>query len=341
MTSARLSGIRSAQLVRRLRKASQRGLDRLNLLVTRHRGWERFEKLPPNVLKVESTNICNADCIFCAYQYEDRPKSFMPDELYTKSLEEYAALGGRRLSYVPIVGEPLIDRKFIVKVKEAKRCGMADIYTYTNGLLLHKFDTDELLSSGLNLLIISSAPFDEDMYVKLYRNKGYKRLLTNLRALLQRNIELGRPVAIKFHLRSAVDERTALSLPDYVTHIKPYINEATDVGVMLSYDSWGGLIKQEDLFGEMQLAPPPSDKSIPCLHTFTLTVLSDGRVRACGCRFNNEAIDDPLVIGDATTQTLGEIWHSQTLKQLRRRFTTGELPSLCQKCSAYAPKTTD
>ncbi len=341
MTSARLSGTGTARLVRRLRKASRRGLDRLNLLVTRYRGWERFEQLPPNVLKVESTNICNADCIFCAYQYEDRPKSFMPDDLYAKALQEYAALGGRRLSYVPIVGEPLIDKKFIAKVRDAKRLGMADIYTYTNGLLLHRFDTDELLLSGLNLLIISSAPFDEEMYVKLYRNKGYKRLLANLRTLLQRNIELGRPLAVRFHLRSAVDERTALSLPDYLTHIKPYIDESTDVGVMLSYDSWGGLIKQEDLFGEMRLAPPPLDKSIPCLHTFTLTVLSDGRVRACGCRFNNEATDDPLVIGNARTQTLGEIWNSQELKQLRRRFTTGDLPSLCRKCSAYDPKTKD
>jgi MoaA/NifB/PqqE/SkfB family radical SAM enzyme len=288
---------------------------------------------------MESTNICNADCIFCAYQYENRPKVFMPDELYRKSLEEYAALGGRRLSYVPIVGEPLIDRKFVEKVRDAKRAGMTDIYTYTNGLLLHKFDADALLLSGLSLLIISSAPFDEEMYVRLYRHKGYKQLLSNLTALLRRNVELGRPVAIKFNLRSAVDERTALSLPDYLRHIRPYINEASDVGVMLSYDSWGGLIKQEDLFGEMRLAPPPRNKSIPCLHTFTLTVLSDGRVRACGCRFNHDEEDDPLIIGNARTQTLGEIWRSHKLADLRRRFPSGDLPALCQKCSAYAPKT--
>jgi MoaA/NifB/PqqE/SkfB family radical SAM enzyme len=329
-----------ARLRRSLRRRVRAALYRVNLRITKLRGWRHFETLPPNVLKVESTNICNADCIFCAYQYENRPKSFMAEDLYLKCVEEYAAMGGRRLSYVPIVGEPLVDRKFIQKVREAKKHGMKDVYTFTNGLLLHKFDTDELLLSGIDLLIISSTPFDEAMYFRLYRNKGYQKLLQNLSTLLRRNVELGRPVRIQLHLRSDVNEQAALSFPDYVTHIRPYINEATDVGVMLEYDNWGGLIKQEDLSGEMKLYDPPRDKSIPCLHTFTLTVLSDGRVRACGCRFNNDVKDDPLIIGDARTQPLAEIWNSDKLKGLRRRFETGDLPSLCQKCSAYQPKTT-
>jgi MoaA/NifB/PqqE/SkfB family radical SAM enzyme len=334
-----LSGSGATQFASRLRKLSRRILRRLDLCVTKVRGWQRFEKLPPDVLKIESTNICNANCIFCAYQYENRPKTFIPDDLYLKSLKEYAALGGRKLSYVPIVGEPLVDKNFISKIKLAKQHGMEHVYTYTNGLLLHKFDLDELLLSGIGELIISTAPFDEEMYFRLYRNKGYKQLLRNLTALLQRNIELGRPVKITFHVRSYVPEKVALSLPDYVQHIRPFINEATDIGVMVSYDNWGGLIKQEDLIGEMKISDPPRDKSLPCLQTFTLTVLSDGRVRACGCRFNNDEKEDPLVIGDARTQSLDEIWNGEKLKQLRRKFASRDLPSLCEKCLAYAPKT--
>jgi MoaA/NifB/PqqE/SkfB family radical SAM enzyme len=329
-----------AHLRRGLLRFSRRQIQRLNLYVTKIRGWKRFERLPPAVLKIETTNICNADCIFCAYQYEDRPKAFMADALYRKSLEEYAAMGGQALSYVPIVGEPLIDKNFIPKIKLAKQHGMQDIYTYTNALLLHKFNIDELLTSGINRIIISTAPFDEQMYIRLYRNKGYPQLLKNLVALLQRNIELGRPVRITFHIRSYVDEKTALSLPDYLKYIRPYVNEATDIGVMLSYDSWGGLIKQEDLIGEMKLSPPPMDKSVPCFQTFTLTVLADGKVRACGCRFNNDEKDDPLIIGDVKTQSLQEIWRGEKLMQFRRRFVSGDLPSLCQKCLAYGPKTT-
>jgi MoaA/NifB/PqqE/SkfB family radical SAM enzyme len=326
------------ELHRGFRRVVGRGRRRLRLEWTRLRGWRRFERRPPATLKVEITNICNANCIFCAYQYEERPKTFMADDLYQKSVMDFAALGGNSLSYVPIVGEPLVDRRFVEKVKLAKQHGMRDVYTYTNALLLHRINLDALLTSGIDRLIVSTAPFDEEMYERMYRNKGYRQLLRNLRQLLVRNIELGRLVRITFCVRSYVDERTALSLPDYIQWIRPYINEATDIGVMTYYDNWGGLITEDDLIGEMKLIDSPEDKSVPCLQTFTLTVLTNGQVRACGCRFNKDDPDDPLIVGDVRTQSLSEIWHGEALKSLRRRFETNQLPSLCQKCSAYQPK---
>ena len=34
------------------------------------RKWDHLEIETPKTLFVETTNICNADCIFCAYQYQ-------------------------------------------------------------------------------------------------------------------------------------------------------------------------------------------------------------------------------------------------------------------------------
>ena len=107
---------------------------------------------------------------------------------------------------------------------------------------------------------------------------------------------------------------------------------------MLAYDNWGGLIEEKHLIGDMTLVPSSVNKTLPCLQTFTMTVLYDGRVRACGCRFNNDEDNDPLIIGDLKSDRLSDIWNGQKVRDLRRTFGTNRLPSICQKCTAYSPK---
>ncbi len=322
------------QILRRLKKRANRYF---NAVARRFRNWEKLETQPPKVLKVELNNVCNANCIFCGYQYEMRAKGKMPDALFDRSLQEFVALGGKRLSYIPIVGEPLLDKKLPERTRQARALGIEEVYTYTNGILLYRYDIDALLASGLTHLSISTSPLDAESYERIYRSKEYDKLIVGLEKLLIRNNELGKPVNINFLIRSDVPTEIALDKPDYKKYVRPHINENQDIGVMYKgYDSWGGMIKQEDLYGEMTVAEPPADKSRPCDQTFSLTVLYDGRVRACGCRFNN-AEEDPLIVGDLKDQSLREIWHGDKLKQVRRSFPEGNLSSLCQACATYKP----
>ena len=322
------------QLLRRVKKRIKRVVGNVT---RRFCNWEKLENQPPRVLKVELNNVCNANCVFCGYQYELRAKGKMSDELFERSLKEYVAMGGKRLSYIPIVGEPLLDKKLPERTRMARALGIEEVYTYSNGILLYRYDIDALLNSGLSHLSISTSPLDADSYERIYRSKEYDKLLVGLEKLLIRNNELGKPVAINFLIRSDVPAEIALEKPDYKKYIKPHIDESKEIGVMYrDYDSWGGMIKQEDLFGEMTVGDPPADKSRPCDQTFSLTVLYDGRVRACGCRFNN-AEEDPLIIGNLKDQTLTEIWNGEKLKEVRRSFPEGKLGSLCQACVTYKP----
>jgi MoaA/NifB/PqqE/SkfB family radical SAM enzyme len=308
-------------------------------ILRRFRPWEPLEKRPPYVLKVELTNVCNANCIFCGYQYEERRKGKMPNALFEQSVKEFVALGGRTISYIPIVGEPLLDTRLPERTRQARAWGIERVYAYSNGILLYRYDIHALLTSGLSQFSISTAPFDAESFKRLYRNDYYEHMLTGIEKLLQANLALGQPVHINFLIRSDVVPKEAMTKPDYQKRIRPYINEATDIGVMLNgYDTWGGMIKQEDLFGEMKLAEPAADKSRPCKQTFTLTVLYDGRVRACGCRFSNANPDeDPLIIGNLNEQSLVEIWNGDKLKQFRRSFPEGQLTDLCKACCTYQP----
>ncbi len=50
--------------------------------------------LRPFELHLELTNLCNANCVFCPYQFQERPKQFMPDTIFLKAVGDYVAVGG-------------------------------------------------------------------------------------------------------------------------------------------------------------------------------------------------------------------------------------------------------
>jgi hypothetical protein len=64
----------------------------------------------PRGLHVEGTNICNAECVFCAYPQMERKKTVMPMEDFRRIVLEYLAMGGRHVSLTPIVGDPFVDK---------------------------------------------------------------------------------------------------------------------------------------------------------------------------------------------------------------------------------------
>ncbi len=45
--------------------------------------------LRPFELHLELTNICNASCIFCPYQYQERATGFMSDAVFEKAVNDY------------------------------------------------------------------------------------------------------------------------------------------------------------------------------------------------------------------------------------------------------------
>ena len=61
----------------------------------------------PNVA-IELTNICNANCTFCAYQFQSRPQGVMSEETYRKVINEFADCGGGMFTWFRPSGVPLL-----------------------------------------------------------------------------------------------------------------------------------------------------------------------------------------------------------------------------------------
>ena len=284
----------------------------------------------PPLLGIETTNICNADCVFCAYQYMERPKIIMDFELYKKIVQDYAACGGRNIGLASTVGDPLLDTRLLDRIAYGCSQGMQGFGFFTNGILLHKFNLHDLLTSGLGGMHISLAGFDRETYHRTYRVDIYQRVIENLLQLAEVNNSLGRPVALTVSVRSPLPTRQLIRTEDY----RRLRAAGLPVEFALRYDNWAGKIKRNDLVGIMRLRPVPSKKQPCSMLWFGATVHADGVFTVCGCRDLNGTSE--LSLGNLRQHSLAELWTSERLQRLRREFTT-RLPDICVDCAHYSP----
>ncbi len=305
--------------------------------------WRHLTTAPPQELSIETTNICNANCIFCAYQYQKDFRAgngVMKEVLFVRVLDEYEAMGGSAISFTPIVGDPLVDPNIIDRVALVQDRGLTAQF-YTNGILFNRIDVEALIRTGIKTICLSTSPFDRESHERVYRTTHYSDLIEGVVKLLEARNRLDAPFKLLIEFRSDLSTRETLAFPDFMDRVVPLLSndEVQTVRVMTKvFDTWGGQIAKGDLEGEMALAVPPKMKRRPCFRTFLPEVLYDGKVRACSCVFaknNGVDADDGLLIGDLNESSLADILFGENMAQVRERFVTGDIPPVCQKCSIY------
>jgi MoaA/NifB/PqqE/SkfB family radical SAM enzyme len=309
--------------------------------------WRQMEKASPSTMALETTNICNASCIFCAYQYQEnfrKGQGVMSDTIFESFITQFKEMGGRKIDFTPLVGDALIDPKIIQRVKYAKDKGFK-VFFFTNGILFNRMDLESLIKTGIESITLSTGPFDKENYEKLYRTKQgkYEDLIQGLKKLLKIRNELNAKLKLTILFRSNIPYKDLIELPDYQNEILPLMTEEERKAAYVltkGFDSWGGQIHKEDLTGIMDIAVPPLIKRRPCLWSFYNEVMWDGKVRACSCRFtetDNSDANDGLLIGDLNKSSLKDIVFGTEVKRLRQSFVKGKPPPVCRTCTMYKP----
>jgi hypothetical protein len=298
-----------------------------------HNMLEKAEVLPQSV-GFETTNICNANCVFCAYQYQQRPTGVMDMSLCRRLTREVADLGILGLSFTPMVGDPLVDPYILERISLARDQGVKSTSLFTNGILFRKVGVDRILKSGLSELRLSTAGFDDASYRRIYRSTRYRQMYDALVELLERNEGMGHPVKVTIGIRADEPMSVIRRKPDF----RRIARLVDGVDANLRFDSWSGRIAREELPAGMQLRRPPR-KTYPCsMLYFGLTVLWDGRVSVCGCR--DLDVGDDLLLGSAHSASLLELWSGSKLADLRRRWLhERQIPDVCEDCTHYQPAT--
>lgn len=285
----------------------------------------------PFELHLELTNLCNANCVFCPYQFQTREVQFMSDEVFHKAVRDYVDVGGGSVGLTPIVGDALIDPKFLERARYLRSLRQIDrIWLTTNCILLDRFGIDAVLQSGITALTVSTAGFDAEMYERVYRNASYQRMRRNVVELVERNTALGGRVAITIALRPDRPLDEVMKQPDF----QPILAHKPHLDFTWSFTSANGRITREILPASMKLRAVTS-RPEACVNMYNgPIVLPGGEVMGCSCVAAMDAVKD-LGIGNVLTNSLGEIWSGTQMHDLRSSFPGRTLNPTCAGCDMY------
>jgi radical SAM protein with 4Fe4S-binding SPASM domain len=286
----------------------------------------------PLRIAIEPTNSCNANCSFCANRYCERERSVMSMETYKKALDQIMEVGCKDLKFTPIIGDTFVDPDFLAKVRYAKSLDYFDvIYTFSNMIGAKKEMADDIVTSGLNSLYISSCLQGPEDYKRIYGVDHFETVMSNILAVLKANKKHGFPVDIGIFLRQ--DKDYSLAGNKYYKTFARYTNK---IEVLHDdYDNWSGLVKKSDL-PQGQSFRKIGDTSYPCSQFYNgLVVTPSGEVGICWCRDTNM----DLPVGNIYENTLAEIWQSDIVKKHREDWMNGSIPDLCKNCLQYTPVT--
>jgi MoaA/NifB/PqqE/SkfB family radical SAM enzyme len=295
---------RARRAAEHLLRAQAKPVRRL-LLAT---GRDRAPRMP-EIVQIESTNICNAKCVFCPRDDMHRRQGIMSVELFRKIVDECVALG---ITHVRMhnYGEAFMDRKLVEKVKYAKDRGIKEVGMISNGSLITDHVARGMIDAGLDAINISVDASGKEVFESTRVGLKYDKVIANIERLVRLRAESGkrRPKLILSFVRqnNSADEQA------FIEHWRAIADKIhiTDL------HNWAGTLNTE------------SDVNYPCYRPWlTFTVLWDGRVSLCCADF-----DGKTILGDLNTQSIAEIWNADPYRDVRRQHLESGGPDICRAC---------
>jgi MoaA/NifB/PqqE/SkfB family radical SAM enzyme len=271
-------------------------------------GRERSPILP-EIVQIESTNICNAKCVFCPRDEMHRTQGVMSMELFRKIVDECAELG---ITHVRVhnYGEPFMDRNLVEKVRYAKQKGIKEVGMISNGSLITENVARGIIEAGLDAINISVDASGREVFESTRLGLNYDKVIANIERIVRIRKELGRtrPKLILSFVRqnNSADEQA------FIEHWK----RIADKIHITDLHNWAGTLNKE------------SDVNYPCYRPWlTFTVLWDGRVSLCCADF-----DGRNVLGDLNTSTIQDVWNAPAYLAARRMHLESGGPDICRSC---------
>jgi MoaA/NifB/PqqE/SkfB family radical SAM enzyme len=317
----------------------------------------------PICLYLETTNRCNLLCTTCPRTFEAlEPPGDMSWELFTTIVDQFP-----RIARVVLhgVGEPMMVRALPRMIRYLKDRGTYVLFN-TNGTLLSERKGRELIDSGLDELRVSLDAAEPRAF-KLVRGRDmFARIVRNVRAFraAQRSLAAEAP---RVSLWLTGLRETVGQLSDFVrlahvmdvreVYLQRLVYFADGQGLARPEqalfaggdDEEGRLIREaEDLarclgiaFNASGATDPtaslkPDDTTQPwslCRRPWSLMyITAQGRALPCCIAPFSARGYDGFTLGDATQETMREIWNGAHYRDFRGALLSDKPPAACAGC---------
>ena len=273
----------------------------------------------PLHVDLELASICNLRCPMCYTISPDFRKKvnakLMQWQLFTRLVDE-AAKGGVYSIRLSLRGESFLHPKIVDAVRYAKERGIKEVSTLTNGARIDEAMFREMMEAGLDWITFSIDGVYET-FEKIRQPIKFQELVDKLTAFRRIRDEAGsaKPVVKVQGILPAVEED-----PETYYDIFAPISDMVSSNPLIDF--------HEDK------ATLPKHEDFTCPQIFQRLVIgADGLVMMCA---NDEV--GHHVVGNANRETIHQIWHGDTMQEIRRLHIAHKGAEKLHACSnCYLP----
>jgi MoaA/NifB/PqqE/SkfB family radical SAM enzyme len=320
---------------------------------------------PPVCLYLEVTNRCNLLCTTCPRTYEElEPPADMSWELFTSIVDQSPNLARAVLHGV---GEPMLVENLPRMVRYLKDRGVYVLFN-TNGTVLNERNGRALIAAELDELRVSLDASNRKSFKEIRGKDYFRRIVRNVRAfrdLQERERHTKPQVSVWLTgLKETVEELPAfvklaaemgvkeVYLQRLVFFDQSSIGKARPDQALferMTREEAGYLKQAEDLarslgitFSASGAASEPglslkkTDEGSPwsiCRRPWSLMYFTaNGRALPCCIAPFSQHGYEHYTLGDATQQTLREIWNGPAYREFRTALLSNKPPKTCANC---------
>lgn len=274
-------------------------------------------RFPPH-LDIELSDACNLRCVMCIQGIEDGVKGAgSMDTTLAKRLIDQGAGQGLRSIKLNWRGEPALHRDLVEIIRHAKARGILDVQMNTNGIPFTEERIREVILAGLDRAIISMDGATKETYERIRVRASFEKLRENVLAFRRIRDELGRTRPF-IRIQMVRMKDNAHEVQRFLEMWTPLVDDVRISDV--SNRGQGDVSVGDQVAVARARCPQPWQRMI---------VSRDGRVLPCCSDWHLE-----WVIGDATQESLADIWRGERMTRLRQLLRERRLDEFapCAQC---------
>jgi MoaA/NifB/PqqE/SkfB family radical SAM enzyme len=319
----------------------------------------------PVCLYLETTNRCNLLCTTCPRTFEDlEPPADMSWELFTSIVDQFP-----RIARVVLhgVGEPMMVRALPRMIRHLKDRGVYVLFN-TNGTLLTQRAGRLLIDAGLDELRVSLDAASAQSFARVRGRDLFARIVRNVRAFtaLQSGLQCAAPrvslwltglketiaelpafvqVAADIGVKEVYLQRLVyfdhdaigLARPDQALYERMSREEAAHLEAATALArSYGMTFSASGAASEPGMSLERHDNGSPwslCRRPWTVMYFTaNGRALPCCIAPFSQRGYENYTLGDATQQTLQEIWNGPAYRSFRKALLSDQPADACASC---------
>jgi MoaA/NifB/PqqE/SkfB family radical SAM enzyme len=320
---------------------------------------------PPVCLYLETTNRCNLLCTTCPRTYEElEPPADMSWDLFTSIVDQVPDLARAVLHGV---GEPMLVRNLPRMVRYLKDRGVYVLFN-TNGTVLNERNGKALADAGLDELRVSLDASNARSFREIRGKNYFDRILRNVKAFraLQDREGFEKPIVSAWltGLKETVEELPAFVQVAADIGIKEVYLQRL---VFFDHGAIGKARPDQALFEQMNgeeavylkqaeelarslgltfsasgaasepgMSLTKSEGASPwslCRRPWTLMYFTaNGRALPCCIAPFSQRGYEHYTLGDATQESLRDIWNGPAYKDFRAALLSDKPPAACANC---------